>query len=854
LRRAALLAIIAVTLGMPAAARARAGEPRRVLILNSYHPGYQWTDDETRGVLAALGGSPRDIQVYIEYMGTKWASAPTYFQQLREAYATKFQKLRFDVIVATDDDALRFLLQYREAVFGRIPTVFCGVNDFDPARLRDRPLYTGVNEVVDFRGGLDLALRLHPATRRIAVISDSSISGRKVRAQFERVVPGYADRIAFEFLGDGPVEAVLDRVARLPADSLVFHLVYFSDTNGKIINNDETAALVSRASHVPVYGAWEFSLGHGIVGGKLLAGHDQGVLAGGMARRVLEGIRIEDIPVVMTSPSRFMFDDEQLRRFGIRQSELPAGSAVINAPPSFYALNKALVWGGVGGLAGLSGVVLLLLVSRARRRRAEEALRHSEARYRAIVDGFDGLIYVCSAGRRLEFVNARLAARLCGEPGGPCHQALYGESAPCAWCRLESVIRGNVARRELRDPVDGRWYHVVDVPIEHPHGARSQQTLALDITDRKRAEEALRASEEKFRTLVENLRIGVYRCTASAPVRFLQVNPAMERIFGRPAQPLAEFPVTDMFVDPRDQVALLDDVRRHGFVRDREIALRGGDGTVRTVAVTATAAGRDERGGLLWIDGTAEDVTDRRELDRRLALADRMASVGTLAAGVAHEINNPLSYILSNLRFLSGELGKLEAKDPERLEEARKVTHEALEGAERVRRIVLDLHTFARPDDKQGPVDVHRVLDLAINIASNQIRVRARIVKDYGQVPLVQGDESRLGQVAINLLVNAAQAIPEGQPDENEIRVVTRADSAGRTLIEVRDTGCGIPPEIRSHVFEPFFTTKPVGTGTGLGLSICHGIVTALGGEITLESDPGKGSVFRVALPPAAPE
>jgi PAS domain S-box-containing protein len=728
-RHAALLATIAITLGVPAATCARTGEPRRVLILNSYHPGYQWTDDETRGVLAALGGSPRDIQVYIEYMGTKWASAPNYFQQLREAYATKFQKLRFDVIVATDDDALRFLLQYREAVFGRIPTVFCGVNDFDPAQLRDRPLYTGVNEVADFRGGLDLALRLHPATRRIVAISDSSISGRKIRAQFERVVPGYADRIAFEFLGDGPVEAVLDRVARLPADSLVFHLVYFSDTNGKIINNDETAALVSRASHVPVYGAWEFSLGHGIVGGKLLAGRDQGVLAGGMARRVLEGVRVEDIPVVMNSPSRFMFDDEQLRRFGIRRSELPAESAVINAPPSFYALNKALVWGGVGGLAGLSGVVLLLLLSRARRRRAEE----------------------------------------------------------------------------------------------------------------------------KFRTLVENLRIGVYRFTASAPVRFLQVNPAMERIFGRPARPLAEIPVTDLFVDPREQAALLDDVRLHGFVRDRLVALHGGDGTVRTVSVTATAGGRDERGGVLWIDGTAEDVTDRREIDRRLALADRMASVGTLAAGVAHEINNPLSYILSNLKFLSGELGELEAKHPERLEEARKVTNEALEGAERVRRIVLDLHTFASPDDKPGPVDVHRVLDLAINIASNQIRVRARMVKDYGQVPLVQGDESRLGQVAINLLVNAAQAIPEGHPDENEIRIVTRVDSAGRTLIEVRDTGCGIPPEIRSHVFEPFFTTKPVGTGTGLGLSICHGIVTALGGEITLESDLGKGSVFRVALPPALP-
>ncbi len=728
------LAIVAVALGVPATARARPGEPRRVLILNSYHPGYQWTDGETSGVLAALGGSPKDIQVYVEYMGTKWASAPNYFQQLRDAYATKFRKLRFDVIVATDDDALRFLLDNREVVFGKIPTVFCGVNNLDPDQLRGHELYTGVNEVADIRGGLDLALRLHPFTRRVAVISDSSISGRKIRAQFERDAREYTSRLAFEYLGDGPVDAVLQRVSGLPGDSLVFHLVYFSDANGKIINNDETAALISRASHVPVYGAWDFSLGHGIVGGKLLAGRDQGLLAGDMARRILAGAGVEDIPAVMSSPSRFMFDYEQLRRFGIRRADLPPESVIINAPPSFYALNKALVWGGVGGLAGLSGVIVLLLVSRARRRRAEETLR---------------------------------------------------------------------------------------------------------------------ASEEKFRTLVENLRIGVYRCSAAAPGRFLQVNPAMERIFGRPATPFVEVPMADLFVDPRDHLTLLDDVRAHGFVRDREIALRAGGGAVRTIAVTATAAGRDERGDIPWIDGTAEDVTDRREMERRLALADRLASIGTLAAGVAHEINNPLSYILSNLRFLSSELAALEALEPERLAEARKVTDEALEGAERVRRIVLDLHTFARPSDEQGPVDVHRLLDLAINIASNHIRFRARLVKDYGQIPPVHGDEARLSQVAVNLLINAAQAIPEGRPEHNEIRVVTRADPAGRLVIEVHDSGCGIPPELRSRVFEPFFTTKPVGTGTGLGLSICLGIVTSLGGEITMESEVARGTVFRVTLPAA---
>jgi signal transduction histidine kinase len=180
------------------------------------------------------------------------------------------------------------------------------------------------------------------------------------------------------------------------------------------------------------------------------------------------------------------------------------------------------------------------------------------------------------------------------------------------------------------------------------------------------------------------------------------------------------------------------------------------------------------------------------------------------------------------------------------------VLDEAVAGAERIRRIVQDLHAFSRPSERLGPVDVHRVLDLAINMASSQIRYRAMLVKDYAEVPLVQADESRLGQVALNLLVNAAQAIPDGRPKENEIRISTRKESGDRVAIEVRDTGCGVPPEIRRHMFEPFFTTKPIGTGTGLGLSICHGIVSSLGGEITIESEVGKGSTFRVVLPAAS--
>jgi CheY-like chemotaxis protein len=143
-------------------------------------------------------------------------------------------------------------------------------------------------------------------------------------------------------------------------------------------------------------------------------------------------------------------------------------------------------------------------------------------------------------------------------------------------------------------------------------------------------------------------------------------------------------------------------------------------------------------------------------------------------------------------------------------------------------------------------------MDLSIDMAFNEIRHRARVVKIYGEVPFVEADEARLGQVFINLLVNAAQAIPEGNMAAHEIRIVTSTDSLGRAVVEVGDTGPGIPAKVAGRVFDPFFTTKPIGVGTGLGLSICHNIVVSMGGEITARNQEGGGAVFRVVLPPTS--
>jgi CheY-like chemotaxis protein len=184
--------------------------------------------------------------------------------------------------------------------------------------------------------------------------------------------------------------------------------------------------------------------------------------------------------------------------------------------------------------------------------------------------------------------------------------------------------------------------------------------------------------------------------------------------------------------------------------------------------------------------------------------------------------------------------------------EWREVLGDAREGAERVRQIVRQLKSFSRVDEeRQEPVDLHRVLDSAAQMAASEVRHRAKLVKDYGTLPAVTGNDGKLFQIFLNLVINAAHAIPEGQVEANEIRLVTRTDARGWAQVEVRDTGSGIRPEHMARLFEPFFTTKPQGVGTGLGLAICHSLVRAHGGDISVESTVGKGTTFRVVLPPA---
>jgi signal transduction histidine kinase/ActR/RegA family two-component response regulator len=245
------------------------------------------------------------------------------------------------------------------------------------------------------------------------------------------------------------------------------------------------------------------------------------------------------------------------------------------------------------------------------------------------------------------------------------------------------------------------------------------------------------------------------------------------------------------------------------------------------------------------------DITQERETEARSRITDRLVSLGTLASGVAHEINNPLSYVVANVDFVADGLSRL---DPALLAaaggtELRDALEEIREGGRRIASIVESLRYHARQDDDHAaPSDANVAVEAALRILDNQLRYRTRVELALGKVPLCLVHEGRLVQVLVNMLSNALDAFPHRSSDQNLIRIASRC-SDDSVVIEIRDNGMGIPKAARERIFDPFFTTKAPGVGTGLGLYLCHQYLASAGGRLDFETSDGGGTTFRVTLP-----
>jgi PAS domain S-box-containing protein len=397
------------------------------------------------------------------------------------------------------------------------------------------------------------------------------------------------------------------------------------------------------------------------------------------------------------------------------------------------------------------------------------------------------------------------------------------------------VDRSRRMRSPAAPPSEGR------LPADPDVSPRSERDGSV-----ARLERAIKLTEERYQAVFDQAFEGIFLFGSDYGV--IDANESACRMLGYTHEELLALAATDL-VHPDDAASIPIRFKSiaPGEVLLSERRLVRKDGSVMPGELSTKAL----------FDGTFQvvvrDVTERKTAQAEVLLADRMSSLGRLASGVAHEINNPLAYVMLNIEFLAKRVAEIaDLAPPSTLEAMNAALQHSREGTERMRQIVRALSDFGRGDEERiGAVDVNRVLESAVEIAAMQLRHRSRVTRQYEPNVFAEGNAFRLGQVFVNLLVNAADALREGEP-ANEIRLTTRVRGDGTVAVEVRDNGHGIPRKVLGRIFDPFFTTKPIGRGTGLGLSVCHSIVTSFGGTIVCDSEEGRGACFTVVLVGAA--
>lgn len=397
-----LLALIfACTLNSVAAAAPPGSDKKKVLVLNSYHSGYKGSDDILSGFRDALLKALPDTELHIEYLDSKNFSGAEFDRKVFEMLRFKYQRHHFDLIVSTDDYAFDILEMNRNRIFGGAPVVFCGTNSFDRSRLSGVRDMIGIDERPSFLDTLDLIFGIHPDTRNIVVIHDNSITGQLNNREFSQASGRFTGRAKFTYLAGLRLEELVSRVRELQPGSVIIYFASFvEDGNGERISSGDALQAVAAASRMPVYGGWEFNLGKGIIGGRLINLYEHGSLAGTLAIRILKGESPATLPNLSPSPNQYMFDYAAMDRFGVLEKLLPPESIIINKPPGFIMSHRVEILAtiSVALFVGLVSIFLQLVKSRTNlKERRDELTRRNYELEQALsnVRQLEGIIPIC---------------------------------------------------------------------------------------------------------------------------------------------------------------------------------------------------------------------------------------------------------------------------------------------------------------------------------------------------------------------------------------------------------------------------------------------------------------------------
>ncbi|MFK2822309.1 ABC transporter substrate binding protein [Arcobacter sp. YIC-80] len=372
-----------------------ANNTKEVLLLHSYHKGYVWSDDISKTIEKEFSKN-KNIELTTVYMDTKHIADPVYLDKLAALYKERFKTRTFDLIIASDNNAFDFTIRYHNYLFENLPVLFCGINNFDKALLDENNMkkyMTGVVEQVDLEKNFELIKDLHPNINKLLIINDRSKTGLAVKRDLRPIIKKYKKDFKIEYVDKMEIENLKNKVSKLGKNDVILFVLLFKDTTGKYFTYKQSFLQIKEASKVPIYGLWDFYLNYGIVGGLLTSAIAQGESVSKMAIDVLNGKKIQDIPIIDKSPNRYMFDFKELEKFDIEVDNYLSDYIIINEPNTVYRKFIKFIVFAVIIIMILSIIVLILRANIKRRKKLELALSNQLEFDKVLLDTIPNPIY-----------------------------------------------------------------------------------------------------------------------------------------------------------------------------------------------------------------------------------------------------------------------------------------------------------------------------------------------------------------------------------------------------------------------------------------------------------------------------
>jgi len=806
------------------AAQGQESERRRILVLNSYHKGFAWTDNIVIGLESALKPTENGIDFIVEYMDSKAIVYDVaYKKMLYNLYVHKYANQTFDVIISTDDNALSFLREYHGELFPHVPVVFCGVNNTKVPDLVDRNIFTGIMEIWAAKENVKLIQALHPQTRQIVVINGNTPSEEYQWRKLEPIFSEF-DNIDFKRLDSTfSMVEIKDYLRRLPKESVVLYSAIFRDKTGAYFGHKDALEHISKATSRPIYGLHAQALPHGIVGGKLLAGYHEGQEASRITLMLLAGQRPGEIPIVEKDNNQYMFDYVELERWHIDLSDLPKGSIIVNEPSSIYREHKSTVLFSFLVFIILFILIILLTFNIRRRKQYEMSLKETRDGLEIEVINRTSALRKSNEDLTVEIAERALAKKALARQNDINFALAEISSAIISVTTIDEVCELvlNHAKK-----ITGSQFGYVGY-IDPATGFLQCPTMTTEVWERCQIDNK-KGVFKKFTCLFG------WVLTEGKPL--ICNDPANDsRSKGTPEGhiPIEQFLSVPAILQEKvvGQIALANPGR--DYIEDDLQLL------TELAPILATAIQR-------W--HTDEELrTAKKEADT----ANRSKS--DFLANMSHELRTPLNAILGFNQMIS------------KIKELPEESYEYVNIIKKSGVILLDLINqlldFSKIEAghiiiEENHFDFYSLLNELHAMFQPQIVEKGLEfhITCPSSVPRnIITDQTKLRQVLANLISNAIKFTETGSVSL-VIDTERNKSSLPQTFLylKVVDTGPGINSDEVSILFNAFTQTesgKKSQQGTGLGLAISQKYVELMGGVIAVSSEPGSGATFSFKIP-----